>query len=411
MKYSALLFCGLVCMPAVAQTPVDTPVPAELVAANSYTFQYTEDSLDGPGADFLRDVTVNSQFVLMGEEHLDFEVPRFASALFSLLHAAHGFNILVVEQDPVAMEDALADVRRGDADKLAQWARTYPSLFEFDSDQDLEFIALAGNLDPGANAIWGIEQTTGAARYLEELAQSAANPAAKDLANQLLAEALRADPGPAYSVNFLADLTTPAKLAELSQAFNAATGTRASTLLTGLSTSAEIFGYYTRSMQGEYVGLYNNTVREAWMKEQFRQRYLAVATDGAAPRAMFKFGSNHMVHGKNPTQAFPSGNLAHELAIMNGMNAYGLTVLPFGPGYVDYATDLPAALKPLLPASAPVVPTLIDLRPLRRFQKLFREQLEPGTREEMLTTLHGYDAIVLLPGSKPATYTLGGRKR
>jgi hypothetical protein len=406
-----LVLTGLFCITAAAQTSVETPAPATLVFNNTYAFDYKHNSLSGLGADFLRGVTANSQFVLFGEEHMDYEVPRFAAALFSMLHNAHDFSILVVEQDPVAMEDALAPDRRGSAEKMALWANTYPSLFEFDSDQDLEFIAMVSGLVSGPNAIWGIEQSTGVARYLDELAKLAPNEPARDAARQLLAEVWQADPGPTYSVNFLADLNSPAKLDALAQQFDADPSSRAGSLLLGLTTSAEIFGYYTRAVQGEYVGLYNNTVREAWMKQQFRSYYLAVAADGSMPKAMFKFGSNHMVHGRNLTQAFPTGNLAHELAIMNGADAYGLMVLPFGPDYVDYATGLPAALRPLLPVSAPLEPTLVDLRALRRFQKLFHQQLEPVHKQEMLTYLHGYDAIVLLPNSKPATYTLGGRRR
>jgi hypothetical protein len=404
-----VMLCGVLSLPAFAQSDADTPTPAALVASNTYVFEYDPQSLQGPGADWLREASANSQFVLFGEVHMDFEVPRFASALFGMLHSVHGFSTVVLEQDPVAIEDALAPQRRGDLNRLAQWARAYPGLFEFNSDQDLEFIALAGKLLPAPDAIWGIEQTTGAVRYLEELAGLAPDEGARKAASQLLAEARLADPGPDYSVNFLADLSTPAKLQELAQAFNAAADSRAAQLLLGLSTSAEIFGYYIRAGQGEFVGLYNNTVREAWMKQQFRKRYREAAAGGTLPRAMFKFGANHMVHGRNLTQAFPTGNLAHELAFMNSMDALGLVVLAFGPGYVEYQ-DLPAEFRALLPVSAPTAPTVLDLRPLRRYQRLFRNALEPEAREAMLNTLHGYDAIVLLPASKPATYGLGWHK-
>ena len=40
-------------------------------------------------------------------------------------------------------------------------------------------------------------------------------------------------------------------------------------------------------------------------------------------KAMFKFGANHLYHGKNPTQAFPIGNLAHEMALANDAPAFG----------------------------------------------------------------------------------------
>ena len=67
---------------------------------------------------------------------------------------------------------------------------------------------------------------------------------------------------------------------------------------------------------------------------------------------MFKFGANHLYHGKNPTQAFPIGNLAHEMAIANDTTAFGLFVITLGDGYRSYE-DYPAWLRPLLPAEPP----------------------------------------------------------
>jgi hypothetical protein len=123
---------------------------------------------------------------------------------------------------------------------------------------------------------------------------------------------------------------------------------------------------------------------------------------------MFKFGANHLYHGKNPTQAFPIGNLAHELAIYNGQEAYGLFVIMLGPNYRTYA-DYPAWMRPLLPAEEPKVPTLVDLRPLRPYQRPLREQVEPADQWQLRALLQGYDAIVILPNSKPGTRMLGGR--
>ena len=62
------------------------PVPVELVARNSYVFSYDRSSLSGPGAKFLREQTADSQFVLLGEDHMDHEIPIFAGALFHMLH-------------------------------------------------------------------------------------------------------------------------------------------------------------------------------------------------------------------------------------------------------------------------------------------------------------------------------------
>ena len=403
LRYAALFLILLAF--AAAEAP---PTTESLVAQHTRAFAYTATGLTGPGADFLRAQTARSQFVLLGEAHMDHEVPIFAGGLYTLLREAHGLRNLVVEQDPVAMEDALSLELRGDVERLAAHAKHYPSLFEFDSDEDLAFIAQVGRLEANADAIWGVEQATGAIRYLEELAGLAPNAEARRQAETLLTAARVADPGPKYSVTWLATLSSQPAVAELTKAFPAAPDSRATRLLRGLAKSAEIFGFYTRAQAGEMVGLYNNTCREVVLKENFVARYHAAARSGTLPKALFKFGSNHLYHGKNPTQAFPIGNLAHELAIVNGLEAYGLLVQPLGHDYISYK-DLPAWMLTLLPATEPTLPTIVSLRELRRFQRLFREKLPPSDQAELRTLINGYDAIVLLPGSKPSAKILGGR--
>jgi hypothetical protein len=121
---------------------------------------------------------------------------------------------------------------------------------------------------------------------------------------------------------------------------------------------------------------------------------------------MFKFGDVHMFHGLDPVMAFPIGNLAHEFAIINGMDAYSIDVLPLG-AYAKWS-DLPAWLLPLLPASAPKSEVMIDLRALRPYQKLFRAKVAEKDQWEFRAFINGYDAVVLLPDSRKADMKLTG---
>jgi hypothetical protein len=326
--------------------------------------------------------------VLLGETHGDHEIPQFAGALFRVLQGELGYRTLVVEQDPVAIEDALSPALRGDVDRLATHARHYNTLFEFDSDEDLALLALVGRTVKGPDAIWGVEQATGAVRYLEELVKLAPTPAARLRAQALLDAARKDDDGPKYTVKWLVALTTQAELADLSAAFGP-TG-RGAELIARLTKSAEIFGYYRRAQAGEFVGLYNNTVREEELKANFLRRYHAASKGGVLPKAFLKFGTNHLYHGRNPTQAFPIGNLAHELAIVNGSRAFGLYVVALGEGYSSIA-DFPAWQRALLPARNLRVPTLVDLRPLRPYQRLFREKLDATEHAAFNALLHGYE--------------------
>ena len=69
------------------------------------------------------------------------------------------------------------------------------------------------------------------------------------------------------------DPATQGRLEALQRAFGAPPGNRADFLLFGLVKSAEIFGYDRRAGAGEWVGLFNNTVREAQFKRNFMIQY------------------------------------------------------------------------------------------------------------------------------------------
>ncbi|MEO8000413.1 MAG: hypothetical protein ABI644_00950 [Arenimonas sp.] len=405
MIRNALLATLLITATGRAENPPDT---MQLLDKHLYGFSYDKDAISGRGADFLRTETENSQFVLLGEQHMDHAIPVFSGALYRMLHDTHGFRHLVVEQDPVAIEDAISPELRGKPEKIARLSKRYPSLFEFDSDEDLTLLATVGQLEGNPDAIWGVEQATGAVRYLEELLLLAPNQATRRKTQTLLDKARAMDHEPKYSVNWLIAASTPAEISALSSEFNAEKDTRAAWLLAALTKSSEIFGYYRRAEAGEFVGLFNNTVREETLKKNFIEKYRNSAKREVLPKAMFKFGSNHLYHGKNPTQAFPIGNMAHEFAIVNGMQAYGIYVISLGPNYASYK-DYPDWMRPLLPIREPEFPTLVDLRGLRPYQRLYREKVPSEDQWQFRDFINGYDAVIILPNSKPATRVLGGR--
>ncbi len=422
---TALLSCCLACQLAAAQIPAGqtsksmnkaaAPMPqppppdtADLVQKASRDIAFANGHLSEAGGDFLLNELKHAQFVLIGESHYDHDTPLFADALYHDLHAKFGFHHLVVEQDFVGMEDALKPGVRGDVSALAAIARRDPYLIGFASDQDLQFLADVARLEQGPDPIWGLEQTQGTTRYLEELAQLAPSAEVRSECVSLLDAARKIEGTRGPHGNYLSDAGDAlAKMTALRDQFHAPPGSRAQRLLDGLVKSAEIYSYYRRAEQGEFVGLYNNTVREAWFKQQFLDAYHRSAKLGdALPKALFKFGDEHMYRGLNPIAAFPIGNFAHEFAIANGQEAYSLAVLPLG----EYSkwSDMPAWLLPLLPPASPPHPVLIDLRALRPYQRLFRNKVADKDQWQTRTFINGYDAIVLLPQSRKADTTLTG---
>lgn len=400
------LIIALAMLAASTNATAAEPDTAKLLADNSHVFSIDAGELRGPGAELIRGATADAEFVLSGEDHFDTLTPRFHSALYRLVNRAHGIDRVVVELDPLAIEGMDWKPGADDLQKIAGLAKRYPLLIGFSSDPDLQFLADVRAVS-GRESLWGIEQAQSPERYLEELGRLAPTADTRAETAALLSEARavrsREDFGP-----YLAKaVPTLARLEALKKSFAAKPGSRADTLLTGLAKSIEIYSYYTRAEAGEPVGLYNNTVREAWMKKNFLAHYTAeTARRGKPAKSMFRFGANHMYHGKNPTQAFPIGNLAHELAIVNGQSAYGLYIVGFG-GYTKWG-ETPGWMKPVLPAVEPAQPVLIDLRALRPVARYYALQVAEGDRWQLRDLIQGFDALVLLPGSSKATWALTG---
>lgn len=397
------LFAAALCtatMPVATQAPIDT---AGLVGRHSHPFTLDDqDRLAGPGAEHLRRETGKAQYVLFGEDHHDHDTPRLATAVYRMLREAHGYDVLVVEQDPLAIEAINQPPLRGDLKQIAALARRYPAHVGFASDQDLAFLADASRQGP----VWGVEQAQGATRYLEELEALAGSEPLKAQVAALLQEARAKERRETQGVFIHDDPTTLPRLEQLQAAYGAAPGSRAAELLAALVETARIYSYNRRGMAGEYVGLYNNTEREALFKRHFIRRYKATARGAEPLKAMFKFGSWHMYRGKSPGQAYTIGNFAHEHAIWNGLEAYGIYVIALG-GHAAWA-DVPAWLRPLLPAEPPKGPLLIDLRPLKPYGRPLREAVAEADQWQLRDLLQGFDAIVILPHSRKATWELTG---
>jgi hypothetical protein len=390
---------------AVAQTPAPVDTKA-LLAANTRPFSYADGKLAGPGTDFMLGQMKNSQFVFLGESHHDHEVPIFAGALYSRLQADLGYRYLAVEQDPLAIE--AVNSYRGDLKQIVALAKRYPTHIGFSSDQDLAFLAQASkSAKPGDPSVWGLEQAQGVAPYLEELLPLAPGASTKAATEALLDEVRIKETRANQGAFIHDDATTLPRLMALQAAFNAKPGSRAEVLLTGLVTSARIYSYNRRANAGERVGLYNNTEREALFKRTFMGHYREVATAKVLPKVMFKFGSWHGYRGRSPGGAFTIANFAHEFAISNGREAYGIVVVPTG-GYEADVTEEGPWMKALFPDGPPKSPVILDLRAIQPWSRVFANQVPADQQEALRTYIFAHDAVVVLPNSAKATWDLTG---
>jgi hypothetical protein len=386
------------------------PVPPALSDA-TYPFAWSARELTGPGADHLRAAVRHAQFVLIGEPHNDRDTPLFARALYAMLRRENGFTHLVVEQDPLGIELTLAPGRRGDAAAIGHALQAWPTLLGFASDQDLALLADAGAQIAGPDAIWGLEQAQSPVRYLQELVGLAPVGPIRSDADRLLGRARAEDRSRADFGKFLAyDRQSLPDLRHLAGLWAPAPDTRARTLLDGLVKSAEIYDDYVRAEIDRDPALHyqNGTVREAWLKAQFTRDYRAAgAASGPPPRALFKFGDNHIRRGVGSTGAWTLGTFAADLATFDSLDCYGILVVAIGGDVADWQ-HVPAELRPLLPTARPGGAVLIDLAALRPHAGTVVEAGPAATRDAVRATLFGFDAIVVLPNSAPATWRLTG---
>jgi hypothetical protein len=397
-------------------TPAPTPDAWRAVAeAGRHPIELKDGQLSGEGFEFLMKALAGTQFVVLGEEHNTAEIPPFTAALFRALHERFGYRYFAEEQDPLVMERASAPPLRGDRAALEDLARAHPYAFTFVSDEELAMLAEIGRISTGrSRLLWGCEQAFGATLYLSELEQLAPTPGIRGLVSSLLERAQEAEK-PVRDLDarhFMSrDREKSALLKALRDAWAPREGARAADLLDTLLKSDEIYGYYARAKAGEVVGLLNNTVREADMKERFRREFrLAEARDGAAPKVLLKYGHVHAQRGRSPMNAFNLGNFVSDVATFFGTRSFHVAIVHY---------DSPASLKghggeaAFLATLAPAEGwELLDLRPLQPW--LHSRKMDAGlpeaSRAALRDFLFGFDAILFMPHGRRGTYSVTGAK-
>jgi hypothetical protein len=381
---ASLLLTALIFALALASGTPSAAAPdlSQALHDNSYEIHLHEGELEGTGRAFLLKAVHGAQFVALGEEHNNVDIPPFTTALLHLLHEAEGFNYLALEQDPVMMQRVSDPAMRGDSRAINALAAQYLVGFTFDSDQELTMLAQAGALLSGkGRPIWGCDQAFGVTHVLNELARYAPDDEARRTVESLRAQAARAEAvrvlgkGPTYMESDAFGRALP----RLRQAFAAARSERAAFLLDALARSAEIYGYFSAGERDEIPGYYSN----------------------------------------NAVRNLPSlGNFASEFARSHDLGFFSIAIVPFnasggkGAAYGPFASNEHGKdLAGFAAIAAPDRWTLLDLRPLREYP-YFRalvaaepEASDPG-QADLRRLVYGFDALLMIGGSAKATHTV-----
>lgn len=398
----------------------------ELLARYSHTLDFRDGELAGEGAEYLLGEARDAQFVAIGERHNSKAIPEFTAALFDRLHDRLGFNYLILEQDPVTARTVSRPPYRGRLDAISELARRHKFAFTFISDQELAMIARAGAISGGRHLpVWGCEQAFGVAHIVEQLMPLAPDKPARENARRLLAHAREAEGERDLAKRHLMseDGLAP-KITELAAHFSRSSDQYARFLIESLVMSNRIYGFYMNGERGAVPGYYeNNRVREEYMKTRCLEEYrAALKADGTLPRAVLKFGQNHLFKGLNPMSQVSLGQFMYDLARVNDMGFLSIAVWAFwqsgdNQGKQAYSAILEiddlAYLRPFLPALRPAGWTLIDLRPFRhyRHRNALFDSVEGISAEQEIKFRHlvyGFDLVLFMPDDGRATFTATG---
>ena len=368
---------------------------AALVRANSWPVAAEASGLSGPGAAKILGWSGEAQFFLLGENHGNAGIARFATAVSRSL-GPQGYRYTAVEADPLGVGIMSRQIRSGGKQGFAAWLaqdQRQRSIPFYVWSEEADFIVASLARGP----VWGLDQSfIGATHtHLDAIAAGTRSPAVRAMAQKLAAEAR------ANVLGFLGSVDI-ARLKALRAAMPRNEDAATATLADQLIESAGIYGPFTNGSGSAYVA---NLRRETMMKTLFMANFrAAMGRDGKPPKVLLKFGANHLARGLSPTHVPSFGSFLAENALGTlGKPVFNLRIM-CGPGTLqtlfdntayDCAADefapVAAAFKPFLQASGD---TLIDLRPLRDHPGLWKDW--PQDAKDIVWS---YDAVVIVGAS------------
>jgi hypothetical protein len=389
----------LITVPASAQTAAPDPAAdfAKTIAASRLVLTISDGRASGTAAAFLAGKAAASHFFLVGEEHGVATIADTIRALVPLLQAA-GYQHFAVETDPYMtriIEDRLRD---GGVPALAEYmhregnAISMP-FFNWSAEAALAEAFLSGTARSPQGGLWGLDQVFIGAYgpLLARIAAQTSDPAARELAGSLATQAKG-------NLDFLGKVD-PVELDRLRAQLERAGDAALLPLLDDMILSRRIYAPFVG--QSGWSAYQANRAREDLMKRNFLANYRAAGE----PKALFKFGSNHMARGLSPTHVPSLGNFVAEMALSQAQDAFNLLVL-CGPGTqagdflgntASCEIDLAKAAPEVAASLDATHPTLFDLASWKDRPSQWRH-----LPDDLRSLLWAYDAVLVVPNGRPA---------
>ena len=325
MRASIIMSLILCAHAANAAPQASQPTFMERLTSAEQPLQVTGIALSGPGEAVLSSAVNKARYVLIGEDHLSREIPRFTTALCQMM-APQGLQALAVEIGPEAARIVNDNLRRPDRiDRLSRYMAAHPDAIAFQNGRDESDMAAACAESAGpAFSVWGLDQEFfGAAGSLfEAMIAAKPGPIAKAAIERLMAQD-RVDTAAALvsgSPNQLLIYSmTDAQVAQSRAAIVQDGGPRVRQLFDGLAETRAIF---LASATGEGDP---NGQRARLMKRTLAGYFAAKPTNTG--RILFKFGDNHMGKGFSALGQRDLGNFVAERAEGEGTASLHMVVL------------------------------------------------------------------------------------
>ncbi|HMQ08667.1 MAG TPA: hypothetical protein PKC30_15310 [Saprospiraceae bacterium] len=322
-----LLICMANQISAQTMTPAPKSIPGlkpgndpsfvlnHLLEYSSYSTQMQDGRLEGEGADFLKALARESQFVLVGEEHGHSGTAKFTTALWHLLHETADFEFAAFEIDRWVAETMEKEIRAGGLNAWTQFlnqcggANTVP-FFDWKEEVELADAIVKSSKVNGFPAIWGIEQV-----YIEAfewqllyIAKGAQNVEARQLAAYCAEEASKSRKWIVSNID---------QFAQLAELLNNPIDSTFANMANAMTKSAQIYKPFIVG-EGEYF--LANHIREQMIRRNFLEYYRAAEkATMKPPRVMMKYGAYHLYRGATPTNVQGLGGFMTEFSVVTGV--------------------------------------------------------------------------------------------
>ena len=383
-----LLFIGP-CL--IAQDSLFTRLAIE----NHKVFSLENDQFEGEGWDLIKDKTISSKNVLVGEDHFSNEIPQFIKALSDVT----SFDNFYIEVDPYSTKILERSLKEYSEEERQKFNAQYGDLYSFYSLEP-EYELLKHISDSGAN-ILGSDQVVMYADQLifQDILVKTKNENAKKIYSEII-ENSRSELDRFYEVTknpMTLYFMTPEFLEDLNRLSELDLSDEERMIIEDMKRSVTI---YKEQSHRKRVKLILNQL----MKDY---------PEWKDSKNLFKYGANHLARGESFLTVYDIGNVVSNITASNyeesfhimivgesGMLGSPLKVFPPSPVDIENGFYL-SYLKPFFNITQGEDWHLFDLVPIRKMVERGKLKIE---NQNLLRAVKGYDALVIIPEVTPAKF-------